>query len=413
MNENIFEPAEAENTNLEAESVEFVDADAEQTVQTVPLPSDPDISEEEIESEPTPADATEEPAKKRPRSTRRRKAAEATAALDADAESPEPAEPAPTSAPRRRAPSRVIKSLTGHLEATTAEKESNEAWIDIMASMRSKRILKGNVFGVERWNKMPCAIVMYRGVKVIIPAKEFLLELPDGDDLNDRSDKFLSKTYSYMQNRLGSEIEFMIVGWVEKSEQLVAGSRKAALSVKQREYFMRKKSRDSNEFLLNEGQRVEVRIASALRFGLVVEVGGIDVFVPSEEVTWNRKRDITSDFYAGQKVVAVITELDRSDPNNIKVAVSIKRATPDPFEKATKILSTDRNSKYIGQVTMIAPHGVYVQLDSQLEVRCNHPRDKSYITVGSRVAVRVYEINEERREIRGEIIWNGGLHTLV
>ena len=426
MTEKIYESAEMEEMNVDVQPTEPVEAEAmpednifeestspdvtdtpneESTVDAVDVVSEPDepvpAVEESISTEEPPA----APAEKKPRATRRRKAA-----VSEPVAAPAPAE---STAPRRKAPSRVIKSITGHLEATTAEKESNDAWVDITASMRSRRILKGTVFGVERWNKMPCAIVMYRGVKVIIPAKEFFAELPEGDDFEERSDTFLAKTNSYMENRLGSEIEFMVLGFVEKSESLVAGSRKRVMQIKCREYFMRKKNRTSDEFLMNVGQRVEVRVASALRFGLVVEVGGIDVFVPSKEVTWNRERDVSKDYYAGQKLVAVITELDRSNPDNIKVSVSIKQATPDPFDKASKILSTDRTSKYIGQVTMVAPHGVYVQLDNQLEVRCNHPRNNTYITVGTRVAVRVYEINEERREIRGEILWNGGLHQLT
>ena len=415
MDETLNEITIVENEAANADDEETVTAEARQepvqfpedneydigvsqaTNQSVNMidPSEPEDPSEDIQDAGEPA----APAEKADDS-------EVQARIPEGAAEEQPAVPA-----RRRRPTRTIKSLTGHLEAETDEKKANAAWLEIMASLRNRRILKGKVFGIEVWQKMPCASVMFSGVKVLIPAKEFFLSLPEGDDLDESSPTYLRKTKSYMVNRLGSEIEFIVVGFVDKSTQIVGASRKSAMRIRQREYFLRR-SRTTGEYLLNEGQRIEVRVASALRFGLVVEVGGMDIFVPNDEVSWNRKADLSDDFYTGQKVIALITKLDRSG-GDIKVEVSIKQATPHPFDKAIKMLTTDSNAKYVGVVTLVDKRGIYVQLEDNIEVVCNFPRDRNIVSVGTRVAVKILDLNEKWKHIRGEIVWSGGLNAFI
>lgn len=354
----------------------------------------------EAAAEPVAEPVTEEAVAEKPKRGRRKK----------EAASAEP-EPAPASS-RRSRPSRVIKSITGTLEAQTAESKAEAAWLEVMASLRNRRILKGEVFGVEVWEKMPCAVVMFRGIKVIIPAKEFLLKLPEDDDFNDYSPTYLRKTRNYIENRLGSEVEFIIVGFVDKSTQVVAASRCAAMKIRQREIFYRK-ARGTDEYLMKENSKVEVRVASALRYGLVVEIGGVDIFVPNDEVSWTRQSDVSELFHTGQKLVALVTKIDRSDPDNLDVEVSIKQATPNPFDKALRLLSTDRDAKYTGVVTLVDKKGIYVQLEDDIEVLCSFPRDGKIVAVGTRVALRVTEINQQWKLVRGQIVWNGGLGTVA
>lgn len=309
--------------------------------------------------------------------------------------------------PRRRRNRRNAIKVVNQGNVSPEKKESDEAWIEMIASINQKRPLTGTLAGIETWNNIPCGVVIYRGIKVLIPATEFFSVMPT-DDTNPESPKFLERTKSILYHRLGSEVEFVGTHFANQSEQLVAGSRKQALARKARYTYLAKKH-NSSEYAINEGDIISAKVVSSLKFAVIVEVGGIDYMVSPNEISYFRVFDCSNEFSNGDIVNVKIIKLDRSNPDDIQVEVSIKQARPNPFENAKKILQTSAQSsdaRYIGTVAYIDKKAVYVNLTtSNLQVRCFFPSDKPIPQVGARAFVRIKEINADKNIINGEIIY--------
>lgn len=312
----------------------------------------------------------------------------------------------PAPAPRRRRPRRNTIRIENSSNMSLEEKETNDAWIEVLASIRQKRPLTGTLTGVETWNRIPCGVVIYKNIKVLIPANEFFAVMPE-DDMNPESPTYLDKTKKILYHRLGSEIEFVGTHFANQQDQLVAGSRKEVLARKAKSTFLAKK-RGSDAYVINEGDIIPAKVVSSLSFGILVEVGGIDYMITPNEISYFRAFDSSKKFANGNIVNVKIIKLDRSNPDDIQVAVSIKQACKNPFENAKKILQTSDQSsdaRYIGTVAYVDKKAVYVNLTtSNLQVRCFFPSDKPIPQVGARVFVRVREINVEKNYINGEII---------
>ncbi len=292
------------------------------------------------------------------------------------------------------------------LNAPQQSEEESDAWQEIFVSLRQKRPLVGTLSGVETWRAsssasgiMPCGVVYYKGVKVIIPATEFFMQMPEDDEQ-------LTRTKSILYHRLGSEVRFVATRLANTKDQLVAGSRKEVMRSDVRRVFFAKK-RGSDEYAINEGSIVKAKVVSALAFGVIVEMGGIDYMVPTSEVSYFRVHDNTTSFENGDEVNVKVIELDRSDPDNVKVQLSIKQAYPNPFEKAKTILQTNAQSsdaRYVGTVSYVDRRFVYVDLTtSNLQVSCRFPRELRIPKVGDKVFVRITSIDAEKG-IRGNII---------
>lgn len=312
--------------------------------------------------------------------------------------------PAPRRRRNRRTNTRIINPNNVNIE----EEQRNRAWIEMLASINDKRPLVGTMTAVEMWANTPCAVVIYKDIKVLIPASEFFATMPEEpkENLDPSSPTFMQRTKSVMYHRMGSEIEFVGTHFANQADQLVAGSRKQALARLVRRNFLRV---DRNgKYRINEGDIVPARVVSSLAFGVIVEVGGIDYMVLPNEISYFRIFDSSKNFKNGDTINVKITKLDRSDKNNIQVEVSIKQARPNPFENAKKILQTSSQStdaRYIGTVSYVDKKAVYVNLTTcNLQVRCFFPTDKAIPQVGERVFIRIREINSEKNFINGEII---------
>ena len=311
--------------------------------------------------------------------------------------------------PRRRRNRRNSIRVVDPDNVSIDERKAEEAWTEMLASINQKRPLTGILTGVETWNNIPCGVVIYEGIKVLIPANEFFTTMPESPDneADPTSPAYLERIRSILYHRLGSKIEFVGTHFANQSDQLVAGSRKQALERKAARTFLAKR-RNSDEYVINEGDVVHAQIDSSLSFGVIVEVGGVDCMITSDEISYFRVFDSSQNFANGDDVMVKLLEINRENPRNIKIRASIKQAKPNPFENAKKILQTSAQSsdaRYIGTVAYVDKKAVYVNLTtSNLQVRCFFPSDKPIPQVGRKVFLRIREINSERNFINGEII---------
>ena len=304
----------------------------------------------------------------------------------------------PEKKPRRRASARPALPVVSIDDRPSVETEADKArndLLDLMESLKTKRILTGTIQGIERPTDHPArslAVIYHGDIKVIIPAEE-AVEPPE-----DFRGRLPEDVLHYMiTKRLGAEVDYIIKG-IDAKAGVAVGSRLEAMSAKRREYYFGT-DRDGNN-LLYEGICAEARVVSVIRAGIFVDLFGLEVYIPLRELSYQRMLDAQDSFQPGQRILVKILNIDRSDRTHIRVSASIKQAGENPYEKALRRYSV--GNRYVGTVSMVDMNGVFVSLDGGIDCLCSYPK-RGRPPRGARVTVRILGINNESNRIWGAI----------
>lgn len=305
------------------------------------------------------------------------------------------ADPTPGQASKTLRPSPVL-SIDGRLGVETEADKARNSLLDLVESLKSRRILTGTVEGIERGERDPahCRAVLYHGdFKVIIPAEE-MVELPE--DLRGRPQGDV--LFDLLNKRMGAEVDYVVKG-LDAKAGVAAASRLEAMDLKRREYYLTP-DREGN-YRLYSGVRAEGRVVSVIRPGIFVDLFGVEVYIPLAELSYQRMLDATAAFQAGQRVLVKIMAIDRTDRDHIRVRASVKQAGENPYEKALRRYSV--GNRYVGTVSMVDTTGVFVALDGGVDCLCSYPK-RGRPPRGARVTVRILGINQETNRIWGVIV---------
>lgn len=305
------------------------------------------------------------------------------------------ADPTPGQASKTLRPSPVL-SIDGRLGVETEADKALNSLLDLVESLKSRRILTGTVEGIERGERDPahCRAVLYHGdFKVIIPAEE-MVELPE--DLRGRPQGDV--LFDLLNKRMGAEVDYVVKG-LDAKAGVAAASRLEAMDLKRREYYLTP-DREGN-YRLYSGVRAEGRVVSVIRPGIFVDLFGVEVYIPLAELSYQRMLDATAAFQAGQRVLVKIMAIDRTDRDHIRVRASVKQAGENPYEKALRRYSV--GNRYVGTVSMVDTTGVFVALDEGVDCLCSYPK-RGRPPRGARVTVRILGINQETNRIWGVIV---------
>lgn len=367
-------------------------------------PSDPG------ESDPVPQTEVAEPKPKR----RRRKTAPDESQSDTEAS----AEPAPTADDAEEAntsdqeeteprepstyqklrsfikPGERVLSIDGRRTVDTEADKAKSDLLDMLESLKSKRVLSGYFNGLEEQGSSGrnMAVIYHGRIKVIIPYNEMVV-LPE--DLEGRSE---TVAYNEMMiRRLGAEVDYIVKG-IDPENGIAVASRLDAMQAKRKQYYYGT-DRDGN-YLLYTGAIVEARVVSVVRGGIFVEVFGVETWIAVKDLTYRRVLDATLLHQPGERVLVRIMELERSNRDNIQIEVSVKEAMENPFERATRRYVP--GNKYIGVVGHVDVNGVFVTLEGELDCLCTLPK-RGRPLPGARVTVRILEVDTDQKRIWGVI----------
>lgn len=113
---------------------------------------------------------------------------------------------------------------------------------------------------------------------------------------------------------------------------------------------------------LEPGQIVEGKVVEVTDFGAFVNLGPVDGLVHRSELSWGRfahPRDVVKE---GDVVKAKVISVD---PERERVNLSIKAATPNPWEVVTEKYQVGEKVK--GKVVGLTPFGAFVEVEPGLE----------------------------------------------
>ena len=153
----------------------------------------------------------------------------------------------------------------------------------------------------------------------------------------------------------------------------------------------------------NEGDEVHGICQRKIKGGLLVDVEGVNVFLPASQVNLRRTHDI-SDFI-GEMIRARIIKID---PERMNVVVSRRKLLEEERQRQKEELLKDIQETQLrmGTVKNIADFGVFVDLggiDGLLHItdmswgRVRHPSEM--VEIGQEIEVKVLRVDFERERI--------------
>lgn len=286
-----------------------------------------------------------------------------------------------------------ILTIDEKLSVKTEAAKYNDAFLDIVESMKNGKILTDVIAGTERIAGKTVAVVWHGDIKVIIPL-EYVVEPPrrvKGEATKEDGHRFM------LTKRLGAEIDY-VIDKVDDEANVAVGNRLKAMSAKRKQFYFQTDKYGNN--ILYPDRVAEARVVATIISGIFVEVFGVETFIPTSELSYQRIYNPEEIYTVGERVLVRIKEIDRHDDFTVDVTVSIKQAEEDPYQKAVGKLQV--GSQYVGKVSMIDTNGVFVKLPCGVDCLCAFP-PRGRPVINTQVTVVIEGINLPRRRIWGKI----------
>lgn len=277
-------------------------------------------------------------------------------------------------------------------EVETEEVREDTIWHEIHNAYRTRRILSGQLGGVEQTEGgKTIAIVDYKGFRIVIPVKEMLVKpgsYPSGQAYTD----LMTQYNRLLNNMLGAEIDFIVRGIDSKTRSVVASRREAML--KKRQIFYLDTDNDGM-YRVYEGRLVQARVIAVAEKVVRVEIFGIDHPILARDLSWDWIGDARERFSVGDRVLVRILKVQRDEkPENISVTADIKSVSNNSIRENLKKCRVQ--GKYAGKVTDVYKGIVYIRLSNGINAIAHSCYDARTPGKKDDVSFVVTRIDEER-----------------
>lgn len=212
---------------------------------------------------------------------------------------------------------------------------------------------------------------------------------------------FLPRTHSGFKNAegvVGKSYKVRVIK-VDKEENSIVVSRKKILDDD------RKKRKEALSNIVENDSVIEGTIKKITTYGMFVDVGGVDGLVHYSEISYKGPVNPSSLYKEGDKVLVKVISYDNEKRH---LSLSIKAATPDPWEE---IINDGLEVGDTIKVTVsnIEPYGAFVDLGNDIEGFLhiseiswdkNIKNPKDHISEGQEIDVEVIEIDAKGHRLR-------------
>ncbi len=212
---------------------------------------------------------------------------------------------------------------------------------------------------------------------------------------------FLPRTHSGFKNAegvVGKSYKVRVIK-VDKEENSIVVSRKKILDDD------RKKRKEALSSIVENDNVIEGTVKKITTYGMFVDVGGVDGLVHYSEISYKGPVNPSSLYKEGDKVLVKVISYDNEKRH---LSLSIKAATPDPWEE---IINDGLEVGDTIKVTVsnIEPYGAFVDLGNDIEGFLhiseiswdkNIKNPKDHISEGQEIDVEVIEIDAKGHRLR-------------
>ena len=154
-------------------------------------------------------------------------------------------------------------------QVESMEEQEEARWHQLLNAHRTRKILTGQLGGIEKLESgWMVAVTYFNGFRIIIPMNEMMINLSgDGRENADT----LNRQVRIANNMLGCDIDFIIKDLDTKSRSVVA-SRKDAMMKKRQTFYI---GEEGEKPLLYPGRIAEARVIAVAPKAVRLEVFGV------------------------------------------------------------------------------------------------------------------------------------------
>lgn len=306
------------------------------------------------------------------------------AALSAPSEAP--AEK--TSTTRKAAPTSIL-TLNAASEVETQESKEDLIWHELQNAYRTKKILTGNLGGIERIEGGgTIAVIYYKEMRVVIPLAEMMINLSE-DAAHDYGE-LVQRQNKILGNMLGCEIDFIIKG-LDNSSRSVVASRKDAMHKKRQIFYIPDAHGNSR---VCEDRVVQARVIAVAEKVVRVEIFGVECSILARDLSWDWLGDATESFFVGGQILVRVLNVKLNSLEDISVKADVKSVNGN-ISKAN-LGKCKIQGKYAGMVTDIHKGTVFVHLHIGVNAVAHSCYDNRMPGKKDEVSFVVTRIDEER-----------------
>jgi small subunit ribosomal protein S1 len=277
------------------------------------------------------------------------------------------------------------ESSDGHAILSLRRARAERSWRDIEELYHQGSILEAAVVDFNKGG----LIVDVRGVRGFVPVSQ-VLDLRNVTRQEGEGD--VSSTLAAMNGR---RLPLKIIEINRSRNRLILSERAA---VQER----RTQRKDELIDQLEPGQVRRGVVSNLTTFGAFIDLGGADGLVHVSELSYNRVNHPSELVHVGQEVDVMVLSIDRDTK---KIALSLKRAMPDPW--------TTVDEQYrVGQVvpaviTKLAKFGAFAKVEEGLEglIHLSELTDlpvqdaTQVVHEGQHIDVKIIHINSKGRRL--------------
>ncbi len=239
--------------------------------------------------------------------------------------------------PRREA---TWHSPNGRIPAVQAPSEPDVDWDLAMELYDLDKIIAMQVNGYNRGG----LLVSGDGLQGFVPVSH-LVDVPAEKD--EAEQEATLKAYS------GKELNLKIIE-CDPSRGRVVFSERAALA--------QPGSRNLLLHQLQTGQCVSGTVTNITEFGVFVDLGGVEGLIHVSEISWGRVRHPADVVKYGNEIQVHVINVD---PDRSRVALSMKRLHPNPWESADQRYFPGMVTDAV--ITSLVPFGAFARLEEGLD----------------------------------------------
>ena len=286
--------------------------------------------------------------------------------------------------------------LTVDASAAQVQKQEDLVWHELTNAQRTRKILCGNLSGIERLDGgWVVAVIYYKGYRILIPMEEMMINLEgDGRENADR----LNRQTRLANNMLGAELDFVIRD-LDPESGSIAASRKEAMLRKRTQFYLERA--DDEMPMITPGRIVEARVIAVAQKAVRLEVFGVECSLKARDMSWEWMQDANERFAIGDVVNVVVKTVSGDTPEELRVEVSAREASPNVSKQNLTCLK--RQGKYVGTVTDVYKGTYFLRLDCRVNAVAHSCNTASLPGQGDEVGFLVTRINTEREVAEGII----------